>query len=65
LARASWAWLRIDSMVCEALLNHAIPVLQATYVQMDLSALKREALLKWHEYLGSFGIFYATNQSDV
>ena len=65
LARASWAWLRIDSMVCEALLNHAVPVLQATYVQMDLSALKREALLKWHEYLGSFGIFHATNQSDV
>jgi len=51
LARSSWSLLRIDSMVCEALLNHAMPVLQATYVQMDLSVLKREALVKWHEHL--------------
>ncbi|WP_280348485.1 tyrosine-type recombinase/integrase [Pseudomonas sp. BN414] len=47
MARAGWALLGVDYLVAELLLNHAMPGLSATYVQADLSRLKREALERW------------------
>ncbi|MGY4533620.1 integrase [Pseudomonas sp. TE3786] len=48
VARAGWAELGVDYLIAEQLLNHAMPGLAATYVQTDLSRLKREALELWH-----------------
>ncbi|NWL80585.1 integrase [Pseudomonas taiwanensis] len=47
MARAGWAQLGVDYLVAELLLNHAMPGLTSTYVQTDLSRLKREALELW------------------
>lgn len=47
MARAGWALLGVDYLVAELLLNHAMPGQSATYVQADLSWLKREALELW------------------
>ncbi|MGO4001132.1 tyrosine-type recombinase/integrase [Pseudomonas fluorescens] len=48
LARACWQQLGVNYVVAELLLNHAMPGLTETYVQGDLSSLKRCALLDWH-----------------
>jgi integrase len=48
LARTCWALLGVDYVVGELLLNHAMPGLTETYVQGDLSLLKRRALEDWH-----------------
>lgn len=48
LARACWQHLGVNYVVAELLLNHAMPGLTETYVQGDLSLLKRRALLDWH-----------------
>ncbi|UVE19164.1 site-specific integrase [Pseudomonas sp. LS44] len=48
LARACWAEIGVDWLPGELLLNHASPLLTATYVQTELEALKREALERWH-----------------
>jgi integrase len=48
LARAGWQQLGVNYVVAELLLNHAMPGLTETYVQGDLSSLKRCALEDWH-----------------
>jgi integrase len=48
LARAGWQHLNINYVIAEQLLNHAMPGLTETYVQGDLSSLKRQALEDWH-----------------
>ncbi|RWU26750.1 integrase [Pseudomonas alkylphenolica] len=48
LARAGWQHLNVNYVIAEQLLNHAMPGLTETYVQGDLSALKRQALEVWH-----------------
>ncbi len=52
VARASWAVLEVDYLVCELLLNHSLGVLPATYVQLKLGDKKRAALERWHAELG-------------
>jgi hypothetical protein len=47
MARAGWALLGVDYLTAELLLNHAMPGLTSTYVQADLSRLKREAMELW------------------
>lgn len=47
MARAGWALLGVDYLTAELLLNHAMPGLTSTYVQADLSRLKRQALELW------------------
>ena len=61
LARACWAELGVDYMTAELLLNHSLGVLAATYVQVDLMALRRAALVRWHEHLGLAGASYLSN----
>lgn len=56
LARACWADLDVDSLVCELLLNHALKVLEATYVQLRLDGKKRAALEIWHGRLVEVGL---------
>jgi integrase len=48
LARAGWQHLNVNYVIAEQLLNHAMPGLTETYVQGDLSSLKRQALEDWH-----------------
>lgn len=48
LARAGWQHLNVNYVIAEQLLNHAMPGLTETYVQGDLSVLKRQALEDWH-----------------
>lgn len=48
LARAGWQHLSVNYVIAELLLNHAMPGLTETYVQGDLSFLKRRALEDWH-----------------
>lgn len=48
LARAGWQHLDVNYVIAEQLLNHAMPGLTETYVQGDLSSLKRQALEDWH-----------------
>lgn len=55
LARTTWAELGVDSIIGRMLLNQALPVLEATYVQTVAMALKREALERWHAWLDERG----------
>jgi integrase len=55
LARAGWQHLNVNYVIAEQLLNHAMPGLTETYVQGDLSFLKRQALEDWHG-IGAGGV---------
>lgn len=55
LARTTWAELGVDSLVGRMLLNQALPILEATYVQTVAMTLKREALERWHAWLDERG----------
>jgi integrase len=55
LARTTWAELGVDSIIGRMLLNQALPVLEATYVQTVAMTLKREALERWHAWLDERG----------
>lgn len=55
LARTTWAELGVDSIIGRMLLNQALPVLEATYVQTVALTLKREALERWHAWLDERG----------
>jgi integrase len=60
LARSMWADLGVDYLIGELLLNHALDNLDATYIHTHATALKRDALERWHAYLAERGLFFAT-----
>lgn len=43
--------LKVDYMIGEFLLNHAMSKLDEAYIHTEAQALKREALEKYHEWL--------------
>lgn len=55
LARTTWAELGVDSVIGRLLLNQALPMLEATYVQTVAMPRKREALERWHDWLDERG----------
>ncbi|MOA39003.1 hypothetical protein D3C78_1607480 [compost metagenome] len=55
-----WADLGVDYLIGELLLNHALDNLDATYIHTQATALKRDALERWHTYLAERGLFFAT-----
>lgn len=51
LARTCWMDLKVDYMIGEFLLNHAMSKLDEAYIHTEAQALKREALEKYHAWL--------------
>nr|WP_321238765.1 tyrosine-type recombinase/integrase [uncultured Tolumonas sp.] len=51
LARTCWMDLKVDYMIGEFLLNHAMSKLDEAYIHTEAQALKREALERYHAWL--------------
>lgn len=51
LARTVWADLGVDYIVGELLLNHTLKDLDATYIHTAMAIQKREALVRYHDWL--------------
>lgn len=62
IARSMWADLGVDYLIGELLLNHALDDLDTAYIHTHATALKRDALERWHCWLDARGLsFFATD----
>lgn len=55
VARTGWADLKVDYLIGELLLNHAMGYSAQTYINTSADDLKREALERWHSWLDARG----------
>lgn len=51
VARTGWADLKVDYLIGELLLNHAMGYSAQTYINTSADDLKRDALERWHAWL--------------
>ncbi|SFI40804.1 Integrase [Pseudomonas guineae] len=64
LARTAWTDLGVDYLIGELLLNHALKSLDVAYIHTTATALKRDALERWHAWLDERG-FGALHSQEV
>ena len=55
VARTGWTDLGVDFLIGEMLVNHTLTRNVQTYIHTSAELLKREALVKWHEWLDGKG----------
>ncbi|MBE8590836.1 tyrosine-type recombinase/integrase [Pseudomonas sp. MAFF 301449] len=55
VARTGWTDLGVDFLIGEMLVNHTMTRNVQTYIHTSAELLKREALMKWHDWLDGKG----------
>ena len=55
VARTGWTDLGVDFLIGEMLVNHTLTRNVQTYIHTSAELLKREALVKWHDWLDGKG----------
>ena len=55
VARTGWTDLGVDFLIGEMLVNHTLTRNVQTYIHTSAELLKREALVKWHNWLDGKG----------
>lgn len=55
VARTGWTDLGVDFLIGEMLVNHTMTRNVQTYIHTSAELLKREALVKWHDWLDGKG----------
>lgn len=55
VARTGWTDLGVDFLIGEMLVNHTMTRNVQTYIHTSAELLKREALVKWHDWLDGRG----------